>query len=125
MTGAIVDSAGNAKQNGRVSLALLALGFMAASDALAHAGGLNGQGCHNERRTGGYHCHRAQQVAAPMPSQFVSNEPSAQRKPQQLLPQPQAQQFQTNESVRPTCYTGPRGGTYTLTASGRKNYSGC
>ena len=24
-----------------------------------------------------------------------------------------------------TCYTGPRGGTYTLTASGRKNYSGC
>lgn len=28
---------------------------------------------------------------------------------------------------RPTkrCYTGPRGGTYTLTASGNKNYSGC
>lgn len=25
----------------------------------------------------------------------------------------------------PTCYTGPRGGTYTITASGRKNYSGC
>lgn len=24
-----------------------------------------------------------------------------------------------------TCYTGPRGGTYTLTASGGKNYSGC
>jgi endonuclease YncB( thermonuclease family) len=23
------------------------------------------------------------------------------------------------------CYTGPRGGTYTLTASGSKNYSGC
>lgn len=23
------------------------------------------------------------------------------------------------------CYVGPRGGTYTLTASGRKNYSGC
>lgn len=23
------------------------------------------------------------------------------------------------------CYTGPRGGTYTLTASGRKNYGGC
>ena len=23
------------------------------------------------------------------------------------------------------CYTGPRGGTYTLTASGNKNYSGC
>ena len=34
-------------------------------------------------------------------------------------------------SVRPatssgaTCYVGPRGGTYTITASGRKNYGGC
>lgn len=25
----------------------------------------------------------------------------------------------------PTCYTGPEGGTYTLTASGNKNYGGC
>lgn len=24
-----------------------------------------------------------------------------------------------------TCYAGPRGGTYTITASGRKNYGGC
>ena len=24
-----------------------------------------------------------------------------------------------------TCYTGPRGGTYTITRSGKKNYSGC
>lgn len=24
-----------------------------------------------------------------------------------------------------TCHTGPRGGTYTLTANGRKNYDGC
>lgn len=24
-----------------------------------------------------------------------------------------------------TCYTGPRGGTYTITSSGRKNYGGC
>lgn len=23
------------------------------------------------------------------------------------------------------CYTGPRGGTYTLTSNGNKNYSGC
>lgn len=28
-------------------------------------------------------------------------------------------------SYRPTCYTGPRGGTYTITASGNRNYSGC
>ena len=25
----------------------------------AHGGGLNKDGCHNERKTGGYHCHRA------------------------------------------------------------------
>ena len=24
-----------------------------------------------------------------------------------------------------TCHTGPRGGTYTITANGNKNYSGC
>lgn len=24
----------------------------------AHGGGLNAQGCHNNRKTGGYHCHR-------------------------------------------------------------------
>ena len=24
----------------------------------SHGGGLNAQGCHNERKTGGYHCHR-------------------------------------------------------------------
>lgn len=26
--------------------------------ARAHSGGLNAEGCHNNRRTGGYHCHR-------------------------------------------------------------------
>lgn len=30
---------------------------MAASFAQAHSGGTNAQGCHNETRTGGYHCH--------------------------------------------------------------------
>jgi endonuclease YncB( thermonuclease family) len=31
----------------------------------------------------------------------------------------------TNTASSETCFTGPRGGTYTITASGRKNYSGC
>ncbi|AQR63149.1 calcium-binding protein [Brevundimonas sp. LM2] len=30
-----------------------------------HPGGLNAQGCHNDRRNGGYHCHRAQVPRAP------------------------------------------------------------
>lgn len=28
------------------------------SVAVAHPGGLNAEGCHNNRRTGDYHCHR-------------------------------------------------------------------
>ncbi|WP_420360459.1 excalibur calcium-binding domain-containing protein [Agrobacterium vitis] len=32
----------------------------------------------------------------------------------------------THAEVEPSgCYVGPRGGTYTITASGRKNYGGC
>ncbi|MDP1782340.1 MAG: YHYH domain-containing protein [Hydrogenophaga sp.] len=28
-----------------------------AGSALAHSGGTNSDGCHHERKTGGYHCH--------------------------------------------------------------------
>ena len=35
----------------------LACGF-AASSAFAHGGGLNAEGCHTNRKTGDYHCHR-------------------------------------------------------------------
>lgn len=31
--------------------------------ALAHPGGLNAEGCHNDRKRGGYHCHGASQAA--------------------------------------------------------------
>ncbi|XHS00681.1 hypothetical protein ACFB49_22800 [Sphingomonas sp. DBB INV C78] len=30
-----------------------------ATMASAHPGGLNAEGCHNDRKNGGYHCHRA------------------------------------------------------------------
>lgn len=30
------------------------------SSALAHGGGLDSYGCHNNRKHGGYHCHRGQ-----------------------------------------------------------------
>jgi hypothetical protein len=77
---------------------LLGCGF-----AYAHSGGTDAQGCHTNRKTGDYHCHGSKAssaAAAPRPSP-----------PQQ--------------SGGPTCYTGPRGGTYTITKSGRKNYAGC
>lgn len=35
------------------------------SVAFAHPGGLNAEGCHNNRKTGDYHCHRAASVAKP------------------------------------------------------------
>ncbi|MBW3245861.1 hypothetical protein KUV57_24850 [Epibacterium sp. DP7N7-1] len=31
----------------------------------------------------------------------------------------------TSTRTRSRCYVGPRGGTYTITSSGRKNYGGC
>lgn len=36
--------------------------------ASAHPGGLNAEGCHNNRKTGGYHCHRR---ASSAPSQAI------------------------------------------------------
>ena len=40
-----------------ISLILFALPIVA-GDAWAHGGGLNKDGCHNDRKNGGYHCHR-------------------------------------------------------------------
>ena len=44
----------------RLTILLIAAAFilLPLQDALAHGGGLNSQGCHNETATGGYHCHR-------------------------------------------------------------------
>ena len=36
--------------------------FLFASLASAHGGGLDAKGCHSERRTGKYHCHRTQEA---------------------------------------------------------------
>lgn len=43
----------------RFVVAIAAAGLIAAPVAVAaHPGGLNSEGCHNNRKTGGYHCHR-------------------------------------------------------------------
>ena len=43
-----------------------------AYESWAHSGGLNAAGCHNNRKTGGYHCHRSSsntpRPATPAPS---------------------------------------------------------
>ncbi len=33
--------------------------------SLGHSGGLNSEGCHNNRKTGDYHCHRTSGAASP------------------------------------------------------------
>ena len=72
--------------------------------AVSHGGGLNAEGCHQNRKTGDYHCHKTPPTS-----------PSAQTTTQLAAP----------KKDEPVCHVGPRGGTYTITASGRKNYSGC
>ena len=42
------------------------------SPALAHGGGLNSEGCHNNRKTGGYHCHRGSASSASSALRSVS-----------------------------------------------------
>ncbi len=45
-----------------IYLILLALPIVA-GNAWAHGGGLNKDGCHNDRKNGGYHCHRGSSPA--------------------------------------------------------------
>lgn len=56
----------------RMALALAALAVTVPSGftypALAHPGGLNAEGCHNNRKTGDYHCHGAKPAPRAAPS---------------------------------------------------------
>ncbi len=78
--------------------------YVLPSVVFAHGGGLDASGCHHNRKTGDYHCHKAPAVAPPA--------------------QP-VHQFAPQRRDEPVCHVGPRGGTYTITPSGRKNYKGC
>jgi hypothetical protein len=71
-----------------------------------HGGGLDANGCHHDRKRGGYHCHRAQptdvESANKSKSGLIEQKPSS----------PEA----------PVTHIGPRGGRYHYSASGRKVY---
>lgn len=49
---------------GLVLVLAAASALLFSAQASGHAGGLNAQGCHNNRKTGEYHCHRAQAVSS-------------------------------------------------------------
>jgi len=53
-----------------IKYATLALVLSSVNNVYAHGGGLNSDGCHNNRKTGSYHCHRASKpkVTTPLAS---------------------------------------------------------
>lgn len=56
---------------------LLAFGW--AGVAYAHGGGLDANGCHHNRKAGGYHCHRG-----PLAGQTFPNREAAERALQEM-----------------------------------------
>lgn len=56
-----------------IGLAGLNRSMVVAGAAVTHPGGPNAEGCHNNRRTGDYHCHGGAQTRAPStPSRALS-----------------------------------------------------
>ncbi len=86
--------------------ALFVCGYAGLSSA--HGGGLDKYGCHTNRKTGEYHCHRGG-------SQTPTNT--------EAVPQSGAAKHSPPTQIDNTCYTGPRGGRYRI-INGRKRY-GC
>ena len=54
---------------GVASALLLGMGVIA--QAAAHSGGLDRHGCHTNRKTGEYHCHRAPATTTTAPQQLA------------------------------------------------------
>lgn len=122
---------------------LLASIALSAAGAYGHGGGLDAAGCHRNHKTGDYHCHRAPAPVIPAQAPLQAAQPPTGQAtlPQRPLAQPTpvlqpapvvyptaplAQPYVTpSPGVVPTCFVGPRGGTYTITKSGKKNYGGC
>ena len=107
--------------------ALAVLLALLATELAAHGGGLNAEGCHFNRKTGDYHCHRGAAAPAPSaqsPARLVPPTGQSAAAPQRTAPLP-AVPNSAPLPATPKCYVGPRGGTYTITPSGRKNYAGC
>lgn len=62
--------------------------IMTVGNAAAHSGRTNAQGCHNDRKNGGYHCHNggtARSSAARAPTYTPSQRPAATVQPQHSM----------------------------------------
>ena len=62
---AIVPDFNGADMKPLLALAAVSSTLLSAAAAFAHPGGLNSEGCHNNRKTGDYHCHRSQKKTPP------------------------------------------------------------
>jgi Excalibur calcium-binding domain len=51
---------------------LLLLAGCIVSPVFAHGGGLNAEGCHNDRKNGGYHCHAGAAATTVSSSPFLT-----------------------------------------------------
>lgn len=60
----------------RIQLLIAAISTIAASTALAHSGGTNSAGCHNDHKNGGYHCHTSSAPAPATPTGAVIKPPT-------------------------------------------------
>jgi hypothetical protein len=56
-----------------VVLLASSLAVVPAVPTQAHPGGLNAEGCHNNRKTGGYHCHRGPSASPSRAIRMVSS----------------------------------------------------
>ncbi|MDH7454391.1 excalibur calcium-binding domain-containing protein [Luteimonas composti] len=63
---------------------LLLAALAGANAAWSHGGGLNAEGCHTNRKTGDYHCHRG----APAPAPRRQNLAPASLTPSRVSPAP-------------------------------------
>lgn len=44
----------------KIQICVTLIAWLAIGSAFAHGGGLDGYGCHHNRKQGGYHCHRGE-----------------------------------------------------------------
>lgn len=58
------------------------------ANALAHGGGLDGQGCHHNRKAGGYHCHRGPLAGKAFPSKSEATRTLRHSRSQSVNPLP-------------------------------------
>lgn len=84
-------------------LAAATEGLLRPAPVLAHGGGLDSRGCHNDRQRGGYHCHQGQLAGRAFASASEAIAALAQRTaPEPAPPAPQPSRLLATPQAAPT-----------------------